>query len=50
MIDGSAIIAYVNDVALSTRGYDLKGGELGIYAANGEAGFAKIAVGRAQTI
>jgi beta-fructofuranosidase len=50
MIDGSAIIAYVNDVALTTRGYDLNGGELGIYAANGQACFAKVAVSRAHTI
>jgi beta-fructofuranosidase len=46
VVDGSAIVAYVNDVALSTRGYDLERGELGVYAANGQAAFTDAAVGR----
>ncbi|MEA2255044.1 MAG: beta-fructofuranosidase [Solirubrobacteraceae bacterium] len=46
VVDGSAITAYVGDVALTTRGYDLDGGEFGVYAANGRARFSGVAVGR----
>jgi beta-fructofuranosidase len=45
LVDGSAIVAYVGDVALSTRGYDLCGGAFGVYAANGRARFSTPAVG-----
>lgn len=48
LVDGSAIVIYIGDVALSTRGYDLSGGHLGIYAANGIARFHTIHVGRAE--
>ena len=44
LVKGSAITAYVGDVALTTRGYDLSGGEFGIYAANGQASFSSLAV------
>jgi beta-fructofuranosidase len=47
-VTGSAISAYVADVALTTRGYDLAGGEFGIYAANGSASFSNLAVSRPQ--
>lgn len=40
VVDGSAIVAYVGDVALTTRGYDLDGGEFGVYAANGSVKLA----------
>ncbi|MDQ7907541.1 glycoside hydrolase family 32 protein [Phytohabitans sp. ZYX-F-186] len=33
VLDGSSIVAYINDVALSTRGYGQPAGEWGIYAA-----------------
>jgi beta-fructofuranosidase len=45
MVDGSAIVAYVGDVALTTRGYDLVGGEYGVYAAHGAATFSHPALG-----
>jgi len=35
IVDGDAIVAYVNDVALSTRGYDLQGGLWGVLAVDG---------------
>jgi beta-fructofuranosidase len=35
--DGAALIVYVNDVALSTRGYDLTAGEWGVLAVGGRA-------------
>jgi beta-fructofuranosidase len=44
--DGSAIVAYVNDVALSTRGYDLSGGVWGLVVAGGSARFSGARVGR----
>jgi hypothetical protein len=44
LVKGSAITAYIGDVALTTRGYDLRGGEFGIYAANGQASFSSLAV------
>jgi hypothetical protein len=37
---------YIGDVALTTRGYNLDGGELGVYAANGKAQFLHPIVGR----
>jgi beta-fructofuranosidase len=46
IVDGSAIMAYVNDVALSTRGYDLVAGEWGIVAANGESRVTAASCGR----
>lgn len=46
MVDGSALVVYVGDVALTTRGYDLDGGEFGIYAANGEAHFSDPSLGQ----
>jgi beta-fructofuranosidase len=46
IVDGNAIVMYVGDVALTTRGYDLVGGDFGIYAANGTARFSGFAVGR----
>ena len=39
VVDGSAIVTYLNDVALTTRGYDLDGGEFALYGANGSATF-----------
>jgi beta-fructofuranosidase len=39
LADGDAIVAYVNDVALSTRGYDLQDGVWGVLAVRGSAGF-----------
>jgi beta-fructofuranosidase len=45
MVDGSAIVAYIGDVALTTRGYNLDGGEYGVYAANGAAHFSRAAIG-----
>jgi beta-fructofuranosidase len=44
--DGSALIAYVNDVALSTRGYDRIEGAWGIAVAGGAARFRDPVVGR----
>ena len=44
--DGSALLAYIGDVALTTRGYDLDGGEFAVYAANGHAAFSQPALGR----
>ena len=44
--DGSAIVAYVNDVALSTRGYDLTGGFFGLVVAGGTARFSGLRLGR----
>jgi beta-fructofuranosidase len=41
MVDGPAIVAYIGDVALTTRGYDLDDGEFGVYAANGAVTFLK---------
>lgn len=37
LLDGDAIVAYVNDVALSTRGYDLHDGVWGVLAVRGQA-------------
>ena len=45
VVDGSAIIAYLNDVALTTRGYDLDGGCFALYGANGGATFRDIRYG-----
>jgi beta-fructofuranosidase len=45
LVDGSAIVAYIDDVALSTRGYDLDGGDFGVYAANGGAHFSDASIG-----
>lgn len=45
VVDGSAIVTYLNDVALTTRGYDLDGGQFALYAANGEAAFTDIRYG-----
>jgi beta-fructofuranosidase len=47
--DGSALVAYVNDVALSTRGYDLTGGYCGLVVAGGTARFSKARMGRLKT-
>ena len=44
--DGSAIVAYVNDVALSTRGYDLTDGVFGLVVAGGTARFSSLRLGR----
>jgi beta-fructofuranosidase len=44
--DGSAITAYVNDVALSTRGYDHPAGSWGLVVAGGSARFSNMRVGR----
>jgi beta-fructofuranosidase len=44
--DGSALIVYVNDVALSTRGYDLVDGAWGLLAAGGAATFRSPLLGR----
>jgi beta-fructofuranosidase len=44
--DGSAIISYVNDVALSTRGYDRTDGVWGLVAAGGAARFDRPRFGR----
>ena len=46
VVDGSAILAYVEDVALSTRGYDLRGGVWGLLAAGGAARFSELTLGR----
>lgn len=45
VIDGSVIICYLGDVALTTRGYDLRDGEFAVYAANGGASFSDIRYG-----
>ena len=47
--DGSAIVAYVNDVALSTRGYDLNGGSWGVVVAGGSARFSEARMGRLRS-
>lgn len=39
VVDGSAIVTYLNDVALTTRGYDLDGGQFALYGANGSVAF-----------
>ena len=45
VIDGSAIVAYVNDViALSARGYDHTSGQLGLFVAEGGARFTEVSV------
>ena len=44
--DGSAVVAYVNDVALSTRGYDLSGGVWGLVVAGGSARITDARTGR----
>jgi beta-fructofuranosidase len=49
VVDGSAIVAYVNDVALSTRGYDLAGRVWGVVAAGGRARFSRPLMGRLRT-
>jgi beta-fructofuranosidase len=49
VVDGSAIVAYIGDVALTTRGYDLDAGEFGVYAANGGAHFSQAVIGRPRT-
>lgn len=46
VLDGSAIVAYVNDVALSTRGYDLVDGCWGLMAVRGKARFTRARIGR----
>lgn len=46
IVDGSAILAYINDVALTTRGYDIMGGEFAVYAANGPLRVESAQVGR----
>jgi beta-fructofuranosidase len=46
LLDGSAIVVYVNDVALSTRGYDLDSGVWGVMAAGGSARFQAPSLGR----
>lgn len=45
VVDGSAIVCYLNDVALTTRGYDLDAGVCAVYAANGTAAFTSIRYG-----
>lgn len=45
VVDGSAIVCYIDDVALTTRGYDLDGGVFALYAANGAATFTDIRYG-----
>ncbi|GAA3747434.1 glycoside hydrolase family 32 protein [Streptomyces tremellae] len=44
-LEGSVVSVYVDDIALTTRGYDLTGGEFGLYAAQGTARFSSLAVG-----
>lgn len=46
LLDGSAIVAYINDVALSTRGYGRRTGEWGVFAAAGLASFSNPRFGR----
>ena len=46
IVDGSAIVAYVNDVALSTRGYDLTGGVWGLVSVGGSVRATNVRVGR----
>ncbi len=48
LADGDAIVAYVNDVALSTRGYDLTGGLWGLVVAGGATRFSDIGRGRLE--
>lgn len=45
ILDGTAIVAYVNDVALSTRGYDLADVGWGILAVGGAVTVSDLAVG-----
>jgi beta-fructofuranosidase len=45
IVDGSAIVCYVNDVALSTRGYDLAGGHWGLVVAGAPARFDSPSIG-----
>jgi beta-fructofuranosidase len=45
LVDGDAIVAYVNDVGLSTRGYDLQDGVWGVLAVRGSAGFRDASMG-----
>lgn len=45
VVDGSVIMCYLGDVALTTRGYDLRDGEFAVYAANGQASFTDIRYG-----
>lgn len=46
IVDGSALIAYVNDVALSTRAYDRLTGEWGVVVAEGTAQVESASIGR----
>jgi beta-fructofuranosidase len=47
VIDGSVMVAYVNDVeALTCRAYDHREGHLGLFVSDGEATFANLAIRR----
>jgi beta-fructofuranosidase len=46
ILDGSAIVAYVNGVALSTRGYDLAQGEWGVLAVGGTVTITGVSAAR----
>jgi D-arabinan exo alpha-(1,3)/(1,5)-arabinofuranosidase (non-reducing end) len=47
-VDGSALIAYVNDVAVSTRAYDRPTGEWGVVVAEGTAQVESASIGRLE--
>jgi beta-fructofuranosidase len=44
-VEGSVIVAYIDGgVALSCRGYDQRGGQLGLFVVQGEAAFSDVSV------
>jgi beta-fructofuranosidase len=45
IVDDTAILVYVNDVAMSTRGYDLEGGHWGVLAVRGRARVSHVRFG-----
>jgi beta-fructofuranosidase len=45
IVEGSCISVYIDDVALTTRGYDVRGGKLGFYVARGGLDVTNIRVG-----
>lgn len=51
IVEGSCLSVYVDDVALTTRGYDLRGGSIGVYSAGGSIAIEDVRVaGRGQNL
>ncbi|GAA1817531.1 glycoside hydrolase family 32 protein [Agromyces neolithicus] len=46
IVEGSCISVYVDDVALTTRGYDLQGGSIGAYVSSGAIDVSGLSVGK----